>query len=162
MKKFDFVKAIALPALLLSLFASCKKTKSDPQTSNTDTTSTSDSIVTNLPVMNITTAGGAPIVSEDDYISGSVTINGAGIYPDFTGAMTIKGHGNSTWGLPKKPYHLKFSSKTAIYNMASNKDFILLANDFDNTLMRNEVALYLGQLSDLDWTPHSVFTEVYL
>lgn len=117
---------------------------------------------TGLPVIRITTAGGAPIVSEDDYINGHVTIDGAGTYPNFDGDMTIKGHGNSTWFLPKKPYHMKFSSKTALFNENANKDWILLANYLDASMLRNEVSLYMGTVSDLDWTPHSHFAELFL
>lgn len=117
---------------------------------------------TGIPVMKITTSGGAPIVSEDDYINGHVSIDGMGAYPNFDGDMTIKGHGNSTWLMPKKPYHMKFGSKTAIFNENANKDWILLANYLDVTMLRNEVSLYMGSLSDLDWTPRSDFAELYL
>jgi CotH kinase protein len=117
---------------------------------------------TGLPVIMITTTGSEPITSENDYIDGNISIDGAGIYPDFNGAMTIKGHGNSTWAYPKKPYHVKFSSKTAVFNYQANKDYILLANYLDVTMLRNEVSLYMGQLSDLAWTPHSNFAELFL
>ncbi len=60
----------------------------------------------NLPVIYITTAGSAPVVSETDYLSGSFGITPVPGSSDvaYSGTMQIKGHGNSTWLLPKKPW----------------------------------------------------------
>ncbi len=158
MKPLLSVSGSAIGVVLIgcSLFFSysCKKT------THSVAANTVDSVT--LPVMRITTDGNAAITSENDYVTGEVAISGAGVYPDFSGAMKIKGHGNSTWSFPKKPYHLKFSSKTAIYGLAANKDYILLANALDHPETRSVSAFYMGYLSNLDWTPHTVFSEVYI
>lgn len=42
--------------------------------------------------------------------------------------VTVKGRGNTTWGLPKKPYQIKLDSKQDILGMGKNKTWVLLAN----------------------------------
>ena len=46
--------------------------------------------------------------------------------------------------------------------MPEHKRWVLLANYIDRTLLRNDVAFYLGQRSALAWTPHGVFVELFL
>ena len=76
--------------------------------------------------------------------------------------MKIKGRGNSTWGLPKKPYKIKFETKTSLLDEPADKEWVLLANYYDKTLVRNEIAFYMGRMSNLDYTPSSNFVNVYI
>jgi spore coat protein CotH len=46
--------------------------------------------------------------------------------------------------------------------MPSSKDWVLLANHSDKTLLRNAAALDLGTRIGLAWSPRSAFVEVYL
>ena len=54
------------------------------------------------------------------------------------------------------------AEKTRVYGMKSDKRWIFLAEHSDITLMRNKIAFEMGYLSKLDWTPKSVYSEVYL
>ncbi|HSQ47134.1 MAG TPA: CotH kinase family protein, partial [Lutibacter sp.] len=116
-----------------------------------------------LPIIYINT-NGVDITSIDDEIPGSLTIDGGRNYTDLINApMAIRGRGNSTWGLhPKKPYQLKFDSKTEMLGMPKDKKWIFLAEYSDKTMLRNVAAFEMGYLSKLEWTPKSVYTEVYL
>ena len=60
------------------------------------------------------------------------------------GAMTMKGRGNSTWGLPKKPYNITLDKKSELIPGVQAKKWSLLANFFDNSLMRNKIAMDLA------------------
>ena len=66
---------------------------------------------TGLPVVYINTENNTPITSKDDYLKGTIKIvedvvtRGSGDV--FESEMKIKGRGNSTWTLPKKPYKIK-------------------------------------------------------
>ena len=51
----------------------------------------------------------------------------------YDGKIEIKGRGNSTWGLPKKPYKIKLDSKTNLFSMGKNKHWVLLANYYDSS-----------------------------
>ncbi|MCO5937187.1 CotH kinase family protein [Mucilaginibacter sp. RB4R14] len=117
---------------------------------------------TGLPIFNITTA--APVVSKVDYVAGSININTNGLYDQETNdiKLQIKGRGNSTWGMPKKPYRLKFDSKAKVLGLASAKNWVLLANYTDKTLMRNYIADGIAQSLSSDFAPHGIFVEVVM
>ena len=50
----------------------------------------------------------------------------------------------------------------ALLGMPSSRDWVLLANYSDKTLLRNTIALELGAKLGMPWTPRSAFVEVYL
>jgi hypothetical protein len=53
----------------------------------------------------------------------------------------IKGRGNDTWKLPKKPYTLRFRDTVSLLGMRASKRYYLLANAKDKSNLRNAVAL---------------------
>jgi hypothetical protein len=117
-----------------------------------------------LPVLRITTDNAAPIVSKEVYITGQMSLvsNVAGAAA-VNGGLQIRGRGNSTWDIhPKKPYRLKLTDKQPLLGMPSSKDWVLLANYSDKTLLRNAAALDLGTKMGFPWSPRSAFVEVYL
>jgi hypothetical protein len=61
------------------------------------------------------------------------------------GPTEIKGRGNSTWGAPKKPYQIKFDKKQNLSGAAKAKKWILLADYFDATSLRTDVAFNLAK-----------------
>ncbi|RIX26584.1 CotH kinase family protein [Amnibacterium setariae] len=117
--------------------------------------------VLTLPLVNIATTGDAPIVNTDDYVASTVSIASNAGTP-FVGSAQVKGHGNSTWPLPKKPYKIKLDAKASLLGMPANKHWVLLANYKDRSHLRNDVALFLGGRTGLAWTPDSRFVEVVL
>lgn len=76
--------------------------------------------------------------------------------------LTIRGRGNSTWGAPKKPFLIKLNEKHSILGMNKAKKWVLLANYFDRTLIRNAVAFEIAKKTQLEWTPSGKFAEIYL
>ena len=118
---------------------------------------------TDLPVMYIDTADAAPITSEDDYVDATVSIVDT-VHPsnNYKGTTGIKGHGNSTWIMPKKPYRLNLDSKAPLLGMTSDSNWILLANYDDKTMLRNDVSFKMSQMFGMAWTPSTAFVEVYL
>jgi len=108
----------------------------------------------------ITTDGNAPIVSKDDYVHASVSIDGKGMYDDYTGTTNIKGRGNSTWGMPKKPYRLKLDTKAGLLGLSPEKDWVLLANYLDEVHMLNAIAMKAGKQFVLPYTNSIIPVEV--
>lgn len=98
-----------------------------------------------VPHVEITTAGGEAITSKENYLQATISIDGKGRYLDYLGSTEVKGRGNSTWAYPKKPYRLKLTSKSEILGMGSAKNWVLLANYLDPSLMSNAVAMKIGQ-----------------
>lgn len=66
--------------------------------------------------------------------------------------VSIRGRGNTSWQYLKKPYRLKFGKKQSIGNLNKAKNFVLLSNYIDNTLMRNAVAMKIAELIGLPYT----------
>jgi len=79
-----------------------------------------------------------------------------------SGNMTIQGRGNSTWGMPKQPYKIKLAEKQAVLGMPANRDWILLANYADKSLLRNATAMKTSEIVNMPWTPRYRNVEVYL
>jgi len=118
---------------------------------------------TDLPIVRITTEGSAPIVSKAEYVSATLTID-----PNGTDAaalsvpLRIRGRGNSTWAMPKKPYKLKLDEKTSLLGMPADRDWVLLANYADKSLLRNQVAFELGHRVGLAWSPRFRSVELFV
>ena len=120
----------------------------------------------NIPVIRITTAGGAGIYDKENYVDGTVNITDPekmySDVTDFTADMGIRGRGNSTWGWPKKPWKVKLDEKASLLGMPADKEWALLANYADRTLLRNVVAMKLSEICGFPWTPRMRSVEVYL
>lgn len=109
-----------------------------------------------LPHIYINTDGGAGITSKENYINASIIIDGKGKYENYTGTTQIRGRGNTTWAMPKKPYRLKLTSKASLFGLAPERDWVLLANYLDPTLMLNAVAMKIGQQLNMPYTNHII------
>lgn len=119
-----------------------------------------------MPSVYIDTNGGDPILDKENYVTMDVRIEDPDkLYTDgttFTSSGGIRGRGNSTWGMPKKPYRMKLDSKASLLGMSTDKDWALLANYTDKTLLRNITAFEISRIAGMEWTPTSLSVEVYL
>ena len=76
--------------------------------------------------------------------------------------VTLKGRGNSTWGAAKKPYQIKFAKKQDLFGQGKAKTWILLANYFDYSHMRNDATFNLASKNGVPGAlPVGMFVEVY-
>ncbi len=77
--------------------------------------------------------------------------------------VDIKGRGNTTWWWQdKKPYQIRFHDKVNLFNMGDSRKYILLANMFDDTSMRNDIAFYLESLLEQQYALTGTFIEIYI
>ncbi len=75
----------------------------------------------------------------------------------------FKGRGNSTWNASrKKPYQIKFSKKQSVLGMSKAKKWVLLANAFDDTMLRNKAAYSLGDSLGMNYTPDMEFADLWI
>ncbi|NMB49701.1 MAG: hypothetical protein GX997_04465 [Bacteroidales bacterium] len=82
---------------------------------------------------------------------------------EFNAIGEMKGRGNSTWyGVPKKPYRIKLDEKSSLLSMSTDKNWALLANFYDKTLLRNLTAFEISKIVEMPWTPKSVSVDYYL
>ena len=115
-----------------------------------------------LPVVKLTFSGALDL---ETYRTGSYVITD----PDkafsdeseISGTMKIRGRGNSTWGMPKKPVKLKLDSEKSVLGMHPEKDWALIANYADKSLLRNTLGMELSRIMGFSWTPSHVPCEVY-
>ena len=75
--------------------------------------------------------------------------------------LTIKGHGNSTWYENKKPFQINFSTKTDLLGLGKAKKFILLANAFDSSHIKNATAYYIEKMLQQDYALNGQFINLY-
>ena len=113
-----------------------------------------------IPHIYINTVNNAAVNSKDLYLNAGIYINGFGNYEDYKDSTQIKGRGNSTWSYAKKPYRLKLKTKASLLGLSPEKDWVLLANYLDPTLMLNATALKLGELLDAPFTNHAIPVEL--
>ena len=74
----------------------------------------------------------------------------------------IRGRGNSTWDARKKPYKIKLDEKADLYGFGSNKDWTLLANYYDDSLVRNRMTYQIGKDLGMEFTPDSISVDVIM
>ena len=117
---------------------------------------------TGLPVLFINTENKQPIDSKNTYVKGSLFFDGAGEFENLTATMRIRGRGNTTWSMPKKPYRIKFDDKQSLAGFPANKDWVLLANYADKTSLRTEVAFDISRNTGLEYTPRTKHIEVFI
>lgn len=127
-----------------------------------------------LPRLQIATKDAAPIVSREDYLQATFTLDDPAAQ---TGTVElagkIRGRGHSTWLGDKKPYKIQIAKDDPglarmadVAGMRKNRNWVLLADYFDRTLVRNKLAYSLGMSSvfrdGLRWGPSGQHVEVWL
>ena len=104
--------------------------------------------------------------SKDTKYPASVNITGADdeIYNISDDDIEIKGRGNTTWAMDKKPYQIKFSKKQNLLGMGKDKSkkWVLLANYADTTLLKNKIMDDLCVDSGLSNIPNARFIDLYI
>lgn len=146
--------------MILSIFTSCNSDSDDikePINLEEIESIIKDVCEWGLPVIVINTPNSEDIVSKENWIdNASIRIYNTDLSSDYAGTLSIKGRGNSTWDLPKKPYAIKLDNKNKILSMPEHKRFCLLAEYNDIGWLRNDLVFWIGrELSNLDWTPRT-------
>ena len=102
-----------------------------------------------LPVLTVDVDGKKPVTSKEIYLPASVSLSNT--YNEYTlngVSAGIRGRGNGSWKYSekKKPYKLKFDEKINLLGVGrgSSRDWVLLANPFDYTQLRNSIAFTLA------------------
>ena len=120
--------------------------------------------LTNLPTMYVNTNDGSDITDKEIYNPATVTIRSSIASQNITKVSCgIRGRGNSTWNMPKKPYRIKLDKKANLFGLPANeKSWVLLANYADKTLMRNALANKISALLGMKFTPSVQFVDLYV
>lgn len=77
--------------------------------------------------------------------------------------LTIRGRGNTSWEtMPKRSYKIEFLEKQEILGMHEDKDWALVGNYADKTLMKNYLMYDLAARLGVRYAPQCRFVELYL
>lgn len=127
--------------------------------------------LTTLPTLTITTRNAAPIVSKVDYLDAVYVLTNPAASPQ-TVTLNGKIRGRLHLGAAEESLQDPIRERRRvrrlpdILGMKKNRNWALLADWFDRSLMRNKLAYALGNsmvFSDgLKWTPTGLHVEVYL
>ena len=118
-----------------------------------------------LPAVVINTEDGKGITSKDAYKKSSISVMNTKEEWEMENVKAdVKGRGNSTWAMPKKPLRIKFDKKQSVFGSSYEaKSWTLLANYADKSLSRNYIAYELAkQFNGLDFSSCHCFVDVYL
>jgi len=119
-----------------------------------------------LPVIRIDTKDGAPVLDRENYVNMTFALtdpnnpqNDVVIENNTDG---IRGRGNTTWSLSKKPYRIKFDRKQSLFGLAAAKSWVLLAEYQDPTFMTTATAFRLGDIFELPYNHSYRHVHLYL
>lgn len=120
----------------------------------------------NLPAVHLTTESG-----NLDHIhkkkgnkeKGAMLIVTAGGEVDFDQEIDqIKGHGNATFVYEKKSYQVKLDKKASLLGMDKTKNFVLLANQHENSFVRSRMTFDIARELGLAYTSESRSVDLYI
>jgi len=117
-----------------------------------------------VPSVYIETENGSPITSKEQFVNCTfIYVDGdsVGRYEN----TQIRGRGNSTWwNSDKKPYRVKFEKKQQLLGdgFANARNWTLLANHGDKTMIRNALTYDLGRFMGMRFCPSARFIDLYL
>lgn len=77
--------------------------------------------------------------------------------------LTIRGRGNSSWtSMAKKSYKIELLDKHSLLGMPADRDWALISNHADKTLMRNYIIYKVAPSLGARYTPRCQFAEFFL
>ncbi len=79
---------------------------------------------------------------------------------EYTGGAQIKLRGNSSAWQEKRPFKIKLDTKADLFGMGKNKHWVLLANWYDRTNLRNVLSYEMSGALGM-WFCESVWVDLY-
>lgn len=114
-----------------------------------------------VPVVDVYVDGSKEIENKEDYLPASIVITEDGEL-QFSARGAIKGRGNYTWNYPKKPYKIKFDERQSIFGFPENRDWVLLADHCDKSLMRTAYMCELSYALDMKYPLRYRHVKLYV
>lgn len=120
-----------------------------------------------LPIMTITTNDKKLPTSSTLYSTGTFQMSASQAYPNSSAIqevpMQIRVRGNATSAPDKKPYRIKFDNKISLFGMGACKNWVLLADYYDETYLREAVPKMLANsLDGMAFNSRYYHVEVYI
>lgn len=114
-----------------------------------------------LPVVTIDTE--AEITSRTETVNGTYSVTNCQEFGSVQGSGRFRGRGNATFlSYPKKAYKMKLDEQTSILGLHANKDWVLLAEYCDRSLLRNTYQFEMSTAAGMEWVPKYGHVDLYL
>ncbi len=95
--------------------------------------------------------------------TGSVAILNKDGYIQYAGKLSeIRGRGNAAWVARKQGYQITLDKASSLFGMESAKKWVLLANYYDHSILRNYFVYDLAQEIDMEYSPQFEYVDLYL
>lgn len=155
-----FIRLVA--TFIALLICSCVWTNSDDSPDYL-TIDDSEYPYANLPRMVIETEDFAQIRDRKTELPAKMQIYGEKSPESEILDLTIRGRGNSSFtGMPKPSYSIEFQKKQEMFGMPKDKNWALIANSADKTLLKNFITYKLAKWLGAKYSPRGTFVELYL
>ncbi|MBD5233112.1 MAG: T9SS type A sorting domain-containing protein [Bacteroidales bacterium] len=124
-----------------------------------------------LPIINISTENGVPVVDKETKIPALLNLSIPEAYTTLNQfesedlkdvALTIKGRGNASWKLDKKPYKLKFEKKTSVLGMPKHKHYAIIPYTGWQSGPSAVGGMELARVTGQSWAPYGEPVEFIL
>jgi len=101
-------------------------------------------------------------IEHDNYTDAFMTAYSPEEVRVYTGEISIKGRGNSTWGNPKNPYEIKLTDKVSFCGMKPTDKWCLVANFFDDTKIINKMVYDTAANIGMEYAIESDWVDLYI
>ncbi len=122
-----------------------------------------DPVIVPRIVVTTENGNGTTLQKEDGYQNASVSITDTdGSVLSDSCTFKVRGNTSAMAAIGKKAYTFKFEKKKDVLGMGKGKKWVLLANTFDPTMLRNYMAFEFAHHLGLPYTSEHRFVEVFL
>ncbi|MBQ7354614.1 MAG: CotH kinase family protein [Clostridia bacterium] len=121
--------------------------------------------ILNLPAVSLTMEADPDRMDTDYYVDGCISIAGCDEEYELDHLATeIRGRGHGSWTYEKKGWKLKLSESQSLLGLGDgrSREWVLLANHIDRSLLRNAAATWIQQRLELPWVADYAFVDLYL
>lgn len=116
-----------------------------------------------IPRLLIETENHQGVLDRENYLSAQMRFYGECLADGLGISLQIRGRGNSSWTeMPKHSFRLKLNKKQSLLGMPPDRDWALIANYADKTLMKNYLSYRLAADAGMEYSPKSEFLELYM
>lgn len=100
----------------------------------------------------------------DSSEAGTIMVIDANGNVNYDGALDkIQGRGNGTWGATnKRPFNIKLGVSTSLLGMSKAKKWCLLANEADETLIKDQLTYDFADYIGIKYQPHCKPVDLYV
>ena len=117
---------------------------------------------TSLPVVSFETFNSEPVYSKEQKVTTVFSLYDECGALSFSQTGSVRVRGNSTAQYPKLPYHLDLKEEASLLGLTASKDYVLLANFSDSSLLRNTVTHTMARSLNIDSAMDSEYVELYM